>query len=131
VRAEGFRPSPRSGPTRGLTRPGPWRLLPPCSRPHPLPLSFSFPAQQLPSSSLLPLFHLPCPRCDPVNGCHRSLRPEVSFPSPLLSPSFPFPHPTRGPPLRSPTRAPSPARRGAPQHGSPLARAVPFPCAQP
>jgi hypothetical protein len=35
--------------------------------------------------SNFPLFHLPCPRCDPVDGCLRSSNPEVSTPSPLLS----------------------------------------------
>jgi hypothetical protein len=70
-------------------RPGPWRTplvphLPPMCAPS-LSLShFLFPHNNFP----LPLFHLLCPRCDPVDGCRRSSDPEVS--SPLLSsPSFP------------------------------------------
>jgi hypothetical protein len=73
--------------------------------PPPLPLSFSFPAQQLPSSSLLPLFHLPCPRCDPVNGYRRSSSPEES--SPFPSPPHPSPLPL--PLSPSPRVAPWPA----------------------
>jgi hypothetical protein len=55
---------------------------------------FLFPRSNFP----LPLFHLPCPRCDPMDGCRRSSSPEVSFPFPLLSPSFPFSLLARGPP---------------------------------
>jgi hypothetical protein len=99
----------------------------------PLPISFLFPRSNFP----LPLFHLPCPRCYPVDGCRRSLDPKVSFPSPLLSPSsFPLPHacpphpahctrPSLAPPrasCRDPWawplgRGPDVVRRG-PQHGA-------------
>jgi hypothetical protein len=64
-----------------VAHPDPWRPHPPCA-PSPLSLShFLFRRSNFP----LPLFHLPCPRCDPVDGCRQSSSPEVSFPSPLLS----------------------------------------------
>jgi hypothetical protein len=76
----------------------------------------------------LPLFHLPCPRCDPVDGCRRSSSPEVSFPFPLLSPSFPFSLLARGPPcvrlLDGPPVQPS---WRLPMHGPPRQP----PCARP
>jgi hypothetical protein len=102
-------------------RPGPWRPLP-------LPISFSFPAQQLP----LPLFHLLCPRCDPVDGCRRSSDAKVSFPSPLLYLSLPSSLPVRVAPLPLGARprwcpCPSP-RRGLVQ---PLAAPCPSPRAAP
>jgi hypothetical protein len=102
-------------------RPGPWRPLP-------LPISFSFPAQQLP----LPLFHLLCPRCDPVDGCRRSSDAKVSFPSPLLYLSLPSSLPVRVAPLplgARPRRCPCPSpRRGLVQ---PLAAPCPSPRAAP
>jgi hypothetical protein len=92
--------------------------------PVPLSISFSFPAQQLllplfhlsstffaslyliffsraatSSPSLPPLFHLLCPRCDPVDGCRRSSDPKVSFPSPSSLPPFPLPCPLSHPVL--------------------------------
>jgi hypothetical protein len=83
---------------------------PPCA---PSSLShFLFPRNNLP----LPLFHLPCPRCDSVDGCRRSSNPKVNFSSPLLSPSVPFPLPARlvrPYPAASPTR-PSLRPRGGP-----------------
>jgi hypothetical protein len=99
VHAVGFRPGPRSGPTR----PGPWRPHLPHAPPL-LSISFSFPAQQLP----LPLFHLLCPRCDPVGGCRRSSDPKVSF----LSPSSLPPSPS----LSSCVRHPCPCPPAAPLH---------------
>jgi hypothetical protein len=76
------------------------------SSPHaPLSLShFLFPCSNFP----LPLFHLPCPRCDPVDGCRRSSSPEVSSASHLLS-LLPL-SPARGLPDRPPPgRPPCPA----------------------
>jgi hypothetical protein len=94
---------------------------PPCAPP--LSISFSFPAQQLPSPSLPPLSHPLCPGCDPVDGCRRSSDPEVSSPSPLLSPSLlplspctQYPAPT---PRRPPARPPTP---GAARWHGPVAR---------
>jgi hypothetical protein len=56
----------------------------------------------LSSTSLPP----PCPRCDAVDGYHRSLDPNVSFPFPLLSPSLPFTLPSaRGTPAPTLRRA--------------------------
>jgi hypothetical protein len=111
-------------PTRPGPAPGacPWRPhFPPCAPP--LSLSF-FPAQQLPSPSLPPLFHPLCPRCDPVDGCLRSSDPEVSSPSlPLASASFLSPC-TRpqpaAPPCAAPARGPgaSPARSPVPARAS-------------
>jgi hypothetical protein len=87
-----------SGFSAGL-RPGlalgarPWCPHLPHVRPLPLSISFSFPAQQLP----LPLFHLLCPRCDPVDGYRRSSSPKVSAPSlHISSPLPPFLPPPRG-----------------------------------
>jgi hypothetical protein len=73
---------------------------------------FLFPHNNFP----LPLFHLPGPRCDPVDGCRRSSDRKVSFPSDLLSPSFPFPFPL---PCTRPTPAWLPrARSSRPRHDS-------------
>jgi hypothetical protein len=80
------------------------------SSPHaPLSLShFLFPCSNFP----LPLFHLPCPRCDPVDGCRRSSSPEVSSASHLLS-LLPL-SPARGLPARRPrARPPCPTPPGA------------------
>jgi hypothetical protein len=96
-----------------------------------LSISFSFLAQQLPSPSLPPIFHLPCPNCDPVDGCRRLSNPEVSSPSPPLpSPHPPSSHPVRAAPRPCPSPRPRPAPRRRPYPStrpSPLAprRAAP------
>jgi hypothetical protein len=109
----------------------PWRAplvpLPPMRAPSPLPLSFLFPHSNFP----LRLFHLPCPRCDPVDGCRRSSDPKVSFPSPLLSPSFPFPLPACGPSPWCLASAPSPRHPCAALPGAPLHVLPRGPCARP
>jgi hypothetical protein len=108
VRAVDSRPSPRPDPAQ------PWRKPTgapfPMHAPSPLPLIFLFLHNNFP----LPLFHLLCPRCDPVDGCRRSSDPNMSFLSPLLSPSLPFSLLVRAAPLPLPlggAPAPSPIRR--------------------
>jgi hypothetical protein len=91
----------------------PW-LAPPRASPPMRPLSslthFLFSHNNFP----LPLFHLPCPMCDPVDGCRRSLDPEVSSPfsSPLLS--LLALSPCAWPPVPAPSARPCPAPGGAP-----------------
>jgi hypothetical protein len=107
--------------------------------PHPpcVPLSslshFLFPC----SNFSLPLFHILCPRCDPVDGYHRSSSPKVSSPSPpISSPLPPFLPPLRAAPCdlwpaawpraasgrwRGPCVPPrAPPRRGPPGARSPI-----------
>jgi hypothetical protein len=119
--------------------------------PVPLSISFSFPAQQLllplfhlsstffaslyliffsraatSSPSLPPLFHLLCPRCDPVDGCRRSSDPKVSFPSPSSLPPFPLPCPRA--PWRGPDLAPG-ARNAFTYARSPVPTRTALACA--
>jgi hypothetical protein len=112
------------------------RLVPPGASPPMRPLSslshFLFPRNNFP----LPLFHLPCPMCDPMDGCRRSSDPEVSSPfsSPLLSllplspcawPSVPAPSAW---PRPAPRRRRLPPRRAAPSGPSAV---PPVPSARP
>jgi hypothetical protein len=100
VRAVGFWPGPRPDPDRPLP-PRPWRShLPPCA-PSCLYLIF-FSRATTSSPSPPPLFHLLCPRCDPVDGCRQSSDPKVSFPSPSSLHPLPSLSPTRAPPAVAP-----------------------------
>jgi hypothetical protein len=93
VRVVGFWLGPRSDPTQ------PWRA-PLVPQPPPMctpSLShFCFSRSNflsLSPTSLLP----PCPRCDPMDGYHRSSNHKVSFPSPSSLPPSPFPLPCARP----------------------------------
>jgi hypothetical protein len=123
MRVVGSLPGP-SQPIPALPGPGRVPLAPPPPmRANPLPLYLIlFPAQQPPPTPLPPLFHLLCPRCDPVDGCRDRPSPKVSPHLPLSFPSSPFsslswPRPGA---LAAPCRAPWPrlaARPGrAPGH---------------
>jgi hypothetical protein len=121
-------------PARPAIWPGPWpgpalaRPLapsPPCAPPSPLYLIF-FPRSIFP----LPLFHLLCPRCDPVDSYRRSSDPEMSspFPSPLRSsPSFLSPcacGPRPGPSARPCPPVPAARLPGAARWRDPCGHAV-------
>jgi hypothetical protein len=112
----------RPGPVRGAR---PWRPHLPHAPPSLYLIFFSRATTSSPS--LPPLFHLLCPRCDPVDGCHRSSDPKVSFPSPSSLPPFPYLSPTRGPSPRLPAHAPFPKRLRAPPEAAPRARSA-WPC---
>jgi hypothetical protein len=104
---------PARGPARPLAR-TPGAPPPPCT-PTSLYLIF-FSRATTPSPFLPPLFHLLCPRCDPVDGYRRLLDPKVSSPSTLPpSPSLslgawtPAPAPQCADPRPLPLRCVAPA----------------------
>jgi hypothetical protein len=82
------------GSRPGLAQPGPSAPPSPCAPPPSLYLIL-FPTQQPPPTPLPPLFHLLCPRCDPVDGCHDRRSPRwapTSLSLPLPSPFSSLPH---------------------------------------